>query len=107
MNSFYFILPQDWLQQNETKQTALLQFVPKSSGIVTCFARNTLGTEKTFAPLLVSDIDDDLIIWTENKRPLGDGRYQDSLTCAGSVYKYRSRVSLFKDGKLLKTSTGK
>lgn len=79
-------------------QTSTLNFVPESTGLVMCTAKNGNTEEKvTRANVYVLDLNEELAVWSNNELPISIGDVV-SVTCGASAHKYTTDLSWYKDG---------
>lgn len=93
------------VQKTTFKQTSTMIFTPESTGIVKCGAKNSEGTNETSANVIVNDLNEDLIIWSDNELPISSGD-DVRVTCGASAHKYATELNWFKNGVLVNNSTG-
>lgn len=86
-------------------QTSILIFSPNRTGLVSCKARNKQDSTTAKASVILSDLSEELIIWTDNETPIaiGDELY---LICGASAHKYSGGIEWFKDDSRMVDSTG-
>lgn len=83
-------------QETTFNQTSNIGFTPESTGIVICNATNAQGSGNVRASIIVNDLNDELIIWSDNELPISAGD-EVSLTCGASAHKYATELKWFKD----------
>lgn len=73
--------------------------------MVTCRAKNKQDSATAKASIILSDLSEELIIWTNNETPIaiGDEVY---LICGASAHKYSGGIEWFKDDSRMVDSTG-
>lgn len=64
-----------------------MNFKPTHAGKVTCQARNSEGTARADAELIVGDLAKPLLIWGIGNDPVAEGD-SVTLTCGASIYKH-------------------
>lgn len=86
-------------KQGEVKVTKSISFMPKSSGMVTCSARNSRGMNKATATVHFSDFPEDITIRSQRIYLIESGHYIDRMDCFMNLYKYKDRLQWLRDGK--------
>ncbi|XP_055641478.1 vascular endothelial growth factor receptor 1 isoform X2 [Toxorhynchites rutilus septentrionalis] len=76
-------------------------FQAETAGYVGCIAENSEGRDFAKADLLISDLDEPVMIAQES--PKGEVTYGDrvEIVCAASVYNYTKQITFFKDNEEL------
>lgn len=93
--------------QTKFSNSVFISFIPKSSGFLTCYARNAIDNPRATANVIISDLKEDMVVWNENKHSFQNFNYLNVLSCAGSIYKY-SKVDWFHGGRpIVEDSKGK
>lgn len=80
-------------------------FRPNRTGLVTCRAVNRENSTTTSASVILSDLDEDLLIWTNNESPIAIGD-EVFLSCGASAHKYSGGIEWFKDENVIENSEG-
>lgn len=86
-------------------QTSTLIFRPNRTGLVTCRAVNKQNSTTTSASVILSDLSEDLIIWTNNESPIAIGD-EVLLNCGASAHKFSGGIEWFKDDIPIVESAG-
>lgn len=94
------------MQSTLFNQTSTLVFRPNQTGIVECMAINSVGVGQAKANLVVNDLDDDLIVWSNNTLPISYGD-DVSVWCGASAHKYETELNWYKDNELVQSGNGK
>lgn len=76
-----------------------VNFVPNSSGFVTCMARNSKGLNRTIAEVVIIELEDMYI--TSERHSLGEGQFVDSMECSVNKRKFYEELNWYKDGKFV------
>lgn len=84
----------------------MISFLPESTGIVYCAAKNSEGRNEISDSVIVTDLEEDLFVWTTNELPISAGQ-SVSVMCGASAYKYATEVNWYKDTILVQKSPGK
>lgn len=82
-----------------------MTFTPPSTGVVMCEAKNSEGPNNISATVIVNDLDEDLVVWSDNDLPISSGD-DVTVTCGASAHKYATELNWFKDNVLIKNSNG-
>lgn len=65
-----------------------------------------MGFHEASANLIVNDLDEDLLVWSENDPPISIGD-DASLWCGASAHKYANELNWFKDNAPIKSGNGR
>ena len=84
------------LQTHPFNQTSTFTFVPESTGIVICKAKNTEGKGSTTAKVIINDLNEELSVWSDNVLPISVGD-DVSVVCGASDHKYSQQLMWYKD----------
>lgn len=93
------------IQKTTFNQTSTINFVPESTGIIICVARNDKsdnGWSEVRANVIVMDLNEELTIWSENELPISVGD-QVSVTCGASAHKYATELNWYKNDILVES----
>lgn len=85
------------IQKDTFNQTSTISFTPKGTGVVICQAKNSQGQSEARASLIVNDLDDELIVWSDNELPISAGD-SVSIMCGAAAHKYATDLKWLKDG---------
>lgn len=80
--------------------------MPPSTGIATCRAYNMMGSGEAKANVIVNDLNEDLLVWSENETPISVGD-DVTVSCGASAHKYANELNWYKDDVLVKSDDGK
>lgn len=86
-------------------QTSTISFKPESTGIATCRAYNMMGLGEAKAHVIVNDLNQDLIIWSDNEIPISIGD-DVTVTCGASAHKYANELNWYKDDEQIQSGNG-
>lgn len=89
---FMKILLQTFIQQSEPNRTQSFTFKPAGDGYVKITAYDHVGSSSVKVDIIVIDDGRFLSVWSENLRPIGNGRFEDWYHCSGSWFKYGKRL---------------
>ncbi|XP_055298876.1 vascular endothelial growth factor receptor 1-like isoform X18 [Sitodiplosis mosellana] len=84
------------LQTHLFNQTSTFTFIPESTGIVICKAKNTEGKTNATAKVIINDLNEELSVWSPNTLPISIGD-DVSVVCGASDHKYSQELMWYKD----------
>lgn len=62
-----------------------------------CKANNSQGQSEARASVIVNDLNDELIVWSQNELPISAGD-DVSIMCGAAAYKYATDLKWLRDG---------
>lgn len=65
-----------------------------------------MGSGEAKANVIVNDLNEDLLVWSENETPISVGD-DVTISCGASAHKYANELNWYKDDVLVKSDDGK